>query len=203
MLDQWLHPSLFEKKDLLKEQFNNQEPFAHLIIEPFLKEEKIKELKQALDSQNFDFHECDLYEFLKTQDFKHTTNPTIKAFRNFIFSKEFIEFISSITSQNLKLEAGTLHSLLLKNTHYLLPHDDVVEKRKIAFMLYTCESFSKNEGGSLNLFETKNKIPIKSLKSIFPQWNRFVCFSVSDKSFHSIEEVESIKERLSVSGWFY
>lgn len=203
MLHEWIHPQILKEEDSLKKKFNSNSPFEHVIIYPFLKEEKLEKLEKEIKKLNFYLEDHDLYQFLRTVDFKNIQVDIIQEFRKFIFSDEFIRFISEITSTPLNLVKGTLHSLLLESTHYLLPHDDQIEKRKIAFILYLSQDFTQNEGGTLDLFSTKNSKPNAIEKSYTPKKNQFIMFKVSPHSFHQISEVETSKQRLSISGWFY
>ncbi len=203
MLEEWIHDEILEKKDTLKKKFNSNSPFEHVIIHPFLKEEKLKKLQEDIEKLDFYLEDHDLYQFLRTVDFKNIQSKSIQEFRKFIFSDQFVEFISEITSTPLDKVKGTLHSLLLKSTHYLLPHDDKIEKRKIAFILYLCEDFNQKDGGTLDLFSTQDSKPTQVEKSYLPKKNQFIMFKVSSISFHQISEVESSKQRLSISGWFY
>lgn len=203
MLHEWIHPQVLKEKHSLKKKFESNSPFEHVIIYPFLKEEKIEELEKEIKKLDFYLEDHDLYQFLRTVDFKNIQANIIQEFREFIFSKEFIKLISEVTSTPLNIVKGTLHSLLLESTHYLLPHDDQIEKRKIAFILYLCEDFTQKDGGTLDLFSTKNSKPHHIEKSYLPKKNQFVMFRVSSQSFHQISEVETSKQRLSISGWFY
>lgn len=203
LIEEWLHPDIFKKKVDYSKEFKTAKPFEHICIFPFLKEEKIKELQKALEKEEFYLEDNDLYQFLRTIDFKQLNNPVIQEFRNFIFSKEFTSFMSTLTSESLSQHTGSLHSLLLTQGHYLLPHDDRVENRSIAFILYLCEKFNTKDGGSLDLFNSENNLPTNVSKSLYPKFNQFICFKVSPKSFHQISEVETSKQRLSISGWLY
>ena len=92
-------------------------------------------------------------------------------------------------------------SLYLK-THYLLPHDDRLERRRIAY-LYYLSTLAKKDGGALALYDSKNKKPTEIVKKIVPQFNTFAFFEVSGRSFHEVEEIVSDKQRIAISGWFH
>jgi Rps23 Pro-64 3,4-dihydroxylase Tpa1-like proline 4-hydroxylase len=80
----------------------------------------------------------------------------------------------------------------------LLPHDDRLSGRKIAYILNLSKNFAKNDGGALQFFKGK-----KIVKSIPPTFNTFTIFQVSPRSLHQVQEVLSDKKRISFAGWFH
>jgi prolyl 3-hydroxylase /prolyl 3,4-dihydroxylase len=90
---------------------------------------------------------------------------------------------------------------LYQRTHYLLPHDDQLDGRAVAFMYYLT-SLNQDEGGALCLYDSKDNTPTRIQQKIQPQKNTFVFFRVSAKSFHEIKEVLR-GNRLTLTGWFY
>ncbi|XP_072790681.1 prolyl 3-hydroxylase OGFOD1 isoform X1 [Taeniopygia guttata] len=89
-------------------------------------------------------------------------------------------------------------------TDVLLCHDDELEGRRIAFILYLVPPWEKSDGGTLDLYSTDEHFqPQQITKSLVPSWNTLVFFEVSPVSFHQVSEVVSQKCRLSVSGWFH
>ena len=100
-----------------------------------------------------------------------------------------------------RLKNIDMHAHLYGQGDYLLFHDDVVEKRKIAYILYLSKGFSVKDGGRLELYNVEN--PLKPQKSIIPDFNSFLCFKVSRKSLHAVEEIKTRKQRVTIGGWFY
>ena len=64
--------------------------------------------------------------------------------------------------------AGTLYV----DTDYLLCHDDQLEGRKIAYLFYLSD-MKETDGGSLNLFASKNRVPTTIERKIIPKFNTF------------------------------
>lgn len=192
----------FNEKSILnfRNEFIANTPFKNVIIDDFFNKEYLLRLKKELEKEKYYRESHDLYEFLRTVDFRNLDNKIIKEFRELIFSKEFINIIQEISQIELKNNIIELHSLRLQNGDYLLCHDDMVQKRKIAFIIYLSEV---ETGGELELFGSNNGNPNEIVKKIKPKFNRFAMFEVSNKSFHQIKEVEGKLERLSISGWFY
>jgi Rps23 Pro-64 3,4-dihydroxylase Tpa1-like proline 4-hydroxylase len=91
-----------------------------------------------------------------------------------------------------------MSAFIYDDTDYLLPHDDRLEGRKIAYVVQVGDNFAKEDGGALQLLEGK-----KVVKSISPSYNAFTIFKVSSKSWHQVQEVLSSKKRVSFAGWFH
>lgn len=182
--------------------FAKAEPFPYLEIKNFLSDEKAKNILKALLKEKFYEKESDLFKFLQTDDLNFAKNKCLLEFRNFLCSKEFIDYMGKITNIKLKYGVVDISGSIYRNTDYLLCHDDRLEGRKIAYLFYLSD-FTLKEGGSLNLFSSKKGLPDKVIKKIFPKFNTFVFFEVSDLSFHEVEEVLTDKQRIAIGGWFH
>jgi prolyl 3-hydroxylase /prolyl 3,4-dihydroxylase len=204
LISNWLHPKYCSHKSIAqhKKKFNTQKPFPHLELKDFFTEKKILELVKALSQEQFYKKESDLFKLSQTQDVKGMHNTVLAGFRNFLRSKEFITFMESLTGLQLKSGVLDLNASLYQDTDFLLCHDDELEGRKIAFLLYLSH-LKKEDGGSLNLFASHNKKPTKIAKRIIPKVNTFAFFEVSPESFHEVSEVLSDKQRIALGGWFH
>ena len=110
------------------------------------------------------------------------------------YFKDYLFKITNIKSYGKIDCSGFIYS----DSDYLLPHDDRLEKRKIAFVFNLSKDFKKCDGGSLDFFK-KNKI----VKSIIPYFNTLVIFKVvAGKTFHQVSEIRCNKNRISIAGWF-
>ncbi|KAG0718355.1 Prolyl 3-hydroxylase OGFOD1 [Chionoecetes opilio] len=91
------------------------------------------------------------------------------------------------------------------HTDVLLCHDDELEGRRIAYILYLVPPWHKEDGGCLDLFNTDDDgHPKEVVRSLIPKNNAFAFFEVSPKSFHQVSEVLcSDKTRISINGWFH
>jgi len=193
-LKDWVNPVYLKHPAGLKKEFASNKPFPHLILGNFFK--AIGPVARALPKEKFYEHNSDLYQFQQTDDCKNAKQPAVKAFYEFFSSKEFIKFISEITNTNLKFI--DMSGFIYDDTDYLLPHDDRLAGRKIAYILNLTKGFTKADGGALQFFK-KNKI----VKSIPPTFNTFTIFKVSPKSLHQVQEIITKKKRLSFGGWFH
>ena len=203
ILRKWLKPGYLDIKKLekLRKNFQIQNPFSNLELNSFIKEEKAVLLLKELGKEKFSQKESDLFKFKQTNDFVSSDSNVLREFRYFLMSKEFTSFMLYITNEILTGKVD-VNGSLYENTDYLLPHDDRLESRKIAFIYYL-SSLSKKEGGALLLFSSKNGEPIKAVKAIEPTANTFAFFKVSPISFHQVDEVLTKKQRITINGWFH
>ncbi|KAM8947697.1 prolyl 3-hydroxylase OGFOD1 [Pelodytes ibericus] len=179
-------------------------PFPHCVIQPFIESSEFLDgLKEELLQLNFNQKSNDLYKFRQSEDLKRRKEPHITALRQVLF-EDFRLWLSEVT--NVKLEKTVDMSCAQYDyTDTLLCHDDELEGRRFAFILYLVPPWEEADGGSLDLYTTdENAQPGPITKSLIPKWNSLVFFEVSPVSFHQVSEVLCEgKCRLSVSGWFY
>jgi Rps23 Pro-64 3,4-dihydroxylase Tpa1-like proline 4-hydroxylase len=88
------------------------------------------------------------------------------------------------------------------DTNYLLCHDDKLDSRKIAFLVYLTD-MTPVSGGALALYSAKKGKPHKVVERIFPQKGTFACFDVSAISYHEVEEVLGKHARVAIGGWYH
>ena len=146
------------ESNVFRKSFVKSKPFSHLDINNFLNEEKASEILKELLKEKFYEKESDLFKFLQTDDLNFTKNKILKELRNFLCSREFIEYIEKITGLKLKSGVIDMAGSIYRNTDYLLCHDDLLEGRKIAYLFYLSD-FDLKDGGSLNLFSSKKGLP--------------------------------------------
>ena len=206
MLNEWISGNYLKKEtiDSLKKTFSNNKPFQHLVLKDFFIDKKIIPILFALENEEFVFKNTDLFQFKQTKhDTKNSEVQDLKEFYKFFSSVEFGEYVSNLTGIKIKLGKIDMSGFVYSKTDYLLPHDDRLEGRKIAYILNLTEKFKKSDGGKLQLFNVKNKKPFKIIKSYIPTFNTLTLFEVSEISFHQVEEVMSHKDRISLAGWFH
>lgn len=149
----------------------------------------------------------DLYEFFQSDDLVQTKIPEFQQFYRFLKQK-VLPWMAKTTGFELDSVSASLSMYCFAD--FLLPHDDLLTDRKIAFIYYLspwsgAEEWTEKHGGALELFNSKENGPhLPAVKKLFPTNNRFVFFEVSDKSFHQVNEVQTIDfPRLTVNGWFH
>jgi prolyl 3-hydroxylase /prolyl 3,4-dihydroxylase len=198
----WVNKKYHDPSKLAK-QYKSAKPYPHISLEGFLVEAKAKQLRQALLTEQFFEKESDLFKLSQTNELMHATNPVIKEFRALLASPEFSQYMQRISGVKLTNKELDMGGSMYKDTDFLLCHDDRVTGRKIAYILYLNPTFKPKEGGALALFNSKGKHPGAVVKRYSPSWNTFNFFTVSQKSWHSVEEVTTKNVRISINGWFH
>lgn len=204
LLSKWMNEELFgtEKIKILAREFKENNPFPHILIKDFLKEEKSKELLTELKKERFEEKQSDLFSLSQTPDFAATENVLLKEFYEFFCSKEFTKLMQELC--RIKLKGGVdMAGSLYEDADYLLCHDDQLEGRKIAFVYYLSEGFREEDGGALAFLEDQGGKPGKMVERYFPLWNSLMIFEVSRKSWHEVEEVLTSKKRYAIGGWLH
>lgn len=190
-----------QETKLLKEKFASAKPFPHVVIENFLSNHR--QLLSALKKEKFYRKDTDLFSFKQTNNLFSSKNHVIKKAVAMLSSAEFARLIGKISRLGLKPGAVDVFGALYQKTDYLLCHDDKLEGRKIAFIVYLSESFNKNDGGALALLSSKGRHPDRKKVAYPPLENSLLIFKVSGKSWHEVEEVLSRKKRYTIGGWLH
>ncbi|CAN2389529.1 2-oxoglutarate and iron-dependent oxygenase [Pristimantis euphronides] len=179
-------------------------PFQHCVIHSFIESSTFLDgLKEELLDLRFHEKSNDLYKFQQSEDLKSRKEPHISALRDVLFV-DFRQWLSEVTSVELERTVD-ISCAQYNYTDILLCHDDELEGRRFAFILYLVPEWCESDGGTLDLYSTDDRTqPGSIVKSLVPSWNTLVFFEVSPVSFHQVSEVLSEEKcRLSVSGWFH
>lgn len=191
-----------ETQERLHQVFKKNTPFSHIQLNDFLDEKEAYKLYKALLKEKFFEKKSDLFSLYQTGDLSVSENETIHAFSAFISSKAFCDLISSITGVVVSKNKDLFGSLYT-STNFLLCHDDILEGRRIAYLLYLSKGFTKEDGGSLVLYDDVDGNPLKIVKEYIPIFNTLLLFEVSQKSWHEVAEVLSDKKRFAIGGWLH
>ncbi|ELU03649.1 hypothetical protein CAPTEDRAFT_166954 [Capitella teleta] len=197
----------FVKKEPLKHENGStlhNDPFQCAVVPSFLQDTQILDgLKEELLDQIFFDKNNDLYKFQQSDDLKTISTPHVKAIRKF-FCDDVAKWLREVTGIPLSQQVDLTCSRY-DYTDTLLCHDDELDTRRIAFILYLVPPWKEADGGSLDLFDVdEHGQPRNIVKSIFPSFNSFAWFEVTEVSHHQVSEVLSQdKTRLSVNGWFH
>lgn len=178
-------------------------PFKICKISNFLNDEIMEEVKNELLDIKYRRKIIDLYQLEQTGDLGTVTNKHIK-----MLYKVFQEDMTSWMELNTKVTLNgtvSMSSSCYYDTDYLLCHDDNMNDRKIAFILYLMKEWSIKDGGALELFDTDEyDLPKNVVKSLVPEYNSLIFFEVMDNSYHQVTEITSPEIcRWSISGWFH
>ncbi|XP_034536831.1 prolyl 3-hydroxylase OGFOD1 [Notolabrus celidotus] len=179
-------------------------PFPHCIIRNFLSSEAfVENLQKELLGLSFHEKSNDLYKFKQSDDLRKRTEPHIAGLRTALFGP-FRSWLGEVLGVELEPTVD-ISCAKYEHTDVLLCHDDELEGRRVAFILYLVPQWQSSDGGTLDLYTTDSNLqPQSILKSLVPSLNTFILFEVSPVSFHQVSEVLSQdKCRLSLSGWFH
>ncbi len=203
MLKEWISNDYLKENKIkeLRNKFNKASPFSHIVLKDFFDKKKLAQVLDSLIHQEFIEKNTDLFQFKQSQDISSINLNSLKDFYSFFSSREFCDYISRLT--NTQVESIDMSGFFYQKTDYLLPHDDQLEGRKIAYVVNLSNKFKRKDGGRLQLFSVFNGKPKKIIKSYLPEFNKFILFKVSEISFHQVEEIMSNKERISLAGWFH
>lgn len=186
----------------LAKSFSEAKPFKHVEITELFDSQFLQKVTNELDRLNFTYKESDLFKFYQSQSLAEGDLPkAIGELRELLYSKEFVKLMSQITGLELTGKAD-LHATIYEDTNFLLVHDDKLDSRKIAFLIYLTD-MEIDEGGALNLFENSDGKPTEVVREVIPKFNKFAMFEVSNISFHEVSEVIVDKQRIAIGGWYH
>lgn len=178
-----------------------KQPFPHIVIEQVLSAPFVRALAKAILGEPKKRWNTDLYQFWQTNDLAQSNHTKIKGFVRQFTSIETKNCIKKILGCQV-LGPVDCSGFVFEDTDYLLPHDDQMPGRKVAYILYLSTSKKKN-GGALDLFgSTPSGKPTKVKKSITPRAGTLVLFPVSRRSIHQVAEHVGNNPRITVGGWF-
>lgn len=166
-------------------------PFPHLVIKDFFDKDKFSKVRDVLVKQKFEKRRSDLFLFSQCL----LEDPVLKEFLEFFGSDDFRAYVMELTGV-----VGLTHidatGFCYEDSNYLLPHDDRMPGRKVAYVV-NFSTLKEEEGGQLDLFDG-NKV----VKSYSPSENSVVLFPVGDNTLHQVREVIGAK-RYTITGWFH
>lgn len=171
----------------------SDKPFRHIIIDDFLDGETLRKIVETFDSLKFERKDSDLFNLEQTDDLTNTDIQILKDVQKKILDVSEIKSFFEMVPKSVDMSG-----MLYKDSDYLLCHDDRLEGRSIAYILYL-NTMRKEEGGALKLINSKD---FKTEELILPKENRLVMFEVSEKSWHEVSEIINAK-RKSLGGWLH
>ena len=158
--DKVLNKTLFKsnKIESFKKEFDKAKPFRLIRLQSFLNENFISKLEASLDEHiTFAAKDNDLYRFFQSYGLHELPqNTSIQDLIKSLYSNEFRELLFKITGKKVN-DKPDLFASCYTDTSYLLCHDDQIEDRSIAFILYLVPSnWNKTDGGALNIYDSYN-----------------------------------------------
>ena len=177
-------------------------PFPHVIVKNFLDEQTLDLVTYALAGLEYEFDDSDLFNYLSfgLTDVDH---PVINILRDDLGDENWRDKVAKKFDVK-QLSKIDMSAYVYGLGSFLLPHDDQVEGRIIAYSLHLTDvEISEDMGGALHLYEADNEGKSKLVKSIIPEYNSLIMFEVSNKSWHQVGEVLEDIQRLTVTGWYH
>ena len=177
-------------------------PFPHVIVKNFLDEQTLDLVTYALAGLEYEFDDSDLFNYLSF-GLTEVDHPVINILRDDLGDEIWRDKVAKKFGVK-KLSNIDMSAYVYGLGSFLLPHDDQVEGRVIAYSLHLTDvEIAEKMGGALNLYEANNTGKSKLVKSIIPEYNSLIMFEVSDKSWHQVGEVLEDIQRLTVTGWYH
>ena len=177
-------------------------PFPHVVVEDFLDAETLDLAIDALAGLEYDFHESDLFSYWASVKLTDIDHPALNILREDLADKEWRAEVARAFDVS-KLSRIDMAAYVYGLGDFLLPHDDQIEGRIIAYSLHLTPEITENDGGALDLFESVNKGQSKLVKRIIPKFNSLNMFEVSDSSWHQVSEIMTDIQRLTLTGWYH
>ena len=156
-------------------------PFPHVIVKNFLDEQTLDLVTYALAGLEYEFDDSDLFNYLSF-GLTEVDHPVINILRDDLGDEIWRDKVAKKFGVK-KLSNIDMSAYVYGLGSFLLPHDDQVEGRVIAYSLHLTDvEIAEKMGGALHLYEANNKGKSKLVKSIIPEYNSLIMFEVSDKS---------------------
>ena len=177
-------------------------PFKHVVVKNFLDPPTLDLVIDALAGLEYDFKESDLFSYWASIDLTDINHPVINILRDDLGGEIWRKKVAE-SFKTKKLSSIDMAAYVYGLGDFLLPHDDQVEGRVIAYSLHLTPEITEKMGGSLNIFKANDAGKSKLVDSIIPEYNSLIMFEVSDSSWHQVSEIMQDIQRLTVTGWYH
>ncbi|RZD34929.1 MAG: hypothetical protein CXT75_08895 [Methanobacteriota archaeon] len=177
-------------------------PFPHVIVRDFLDMATLDLVIDALAGLEYEFNESDLFSYLSfgLTDIDH---PVINILRDDLGDEFWRRKVAEKFSVKpiSKIDMG---AYVYGLGDFLLPHDDQVEGRIIAYSLHLTDiGITEKMGGALHIYEADKLGKSTLVESLIPEYNSLIMFEVSNHSWHQVGEILDDIQRLTVTGWYH
>jgi Rps23 Pro-64 3,4-dihydroxylase Tpa1-like proline 4-hydroxylase len=180
----------------LHETYVSAEPFPHVVIDDFLREDELRNVADSFPRpKEIDWHEFDnpRQKKLAVEDETRIEGGALWLLYQ-LNSATFMSFLESLTGidgliPDPYFTGGGLHQI--ERGGYLKIHADFNRHpkfkldRRLNLLLYLNENWQEEYGGHLELWDKEMK---HCVRRILPTFNRCVIFSTTDFSYHGHPE---------------
>ena len=175
-------------------------------------------LADCRERLSFTRRETDLYSLHQSQDLKAVEEraaPAVHLLVQELYSARFRQLVAQVSGLQLSALSSSvsISCAVYGAGDRLLCHDDRLQGRRIAYILYLVpQDWAERDGGQLDLFASAEGLqpsaPVHSPRtvSLVPAFNTLSFFAVRPDSHHSVREVTAAapgRLRVAISGWFH
>ncbi len=177
-------------------------PYPHIIVKNFLDDSTLDLVVDALAGLEYDFKESDLFSYWASVELTDIDHPAINILRDDLGDELWRNKVAEAFSSK-PLSSIDMAAYVYGLGDFLLPHDDQVEERIIAYSLHLTPEITEEMGGALQIFDVDENNKSKLVDSIIPEYNSLIMFEVSKHSWHQVGEILQDIQRLTVTGWYH
>ena len=177
-------------------------PYPHIVVKNFLDDSTLDLIIDALAGLEYDFKESDLFSYWASVELTDIDHPAINILRDDLGDKLWRNKVAEAFSSK-PLSSIDMAAYVYGLGDFLLPHDDQVEERIIAYSLHLTPEITEEMGGALQIFDVDENNKSKLVDSIIPEYNSLIMFEVSKHSWHQVGEILQDIQRLTVTGWYH
>ena len=177
-------------------------PYPHIIVKNFLDDSTLDLVIDALAGLEYDFKESDLFSYWASVELTDIDHPAINILRDDLGDELWRNKVAEAFSSK-PLSSIDMAAYVYGLGDFLLPHDDQVEERIIAYSLHLTPEITEEMGGALQIFDVDENNKSKLVESIIPEYNSLIMFEVSKHSWHQVGEILQDIQRLTVTGWYH
>ena len=177
-------------------------PYPHIIVKNFLDDSTLDLVVDALAGLEYDFKESDLFSYWASVELTDIDHPAINILRDDLGDELWRNKVAEAFSSK-PLSSIDMAAYVYGLGDFLLPHDDQVEERIIAYSLHLTPEITEEMGGALQIFDVDENNKSKLVDSIIPEYNSLIMFEVSKHSWHQVGEILQDIQRLTITGWYH
>ena len=165
-------------------------PFPHVVVEDFLDEDTLDLVIDALAGLEYSFSESDLFSYWASVKLTDIVHPALNVLRKDLGDKIWRDEVANAFKVS-KLSKIDMAAYVYGLGDFLLPHDDQVEDRVIAYSLHLTPDLEEEDGGSLDLFEEDKA---SFISTVLNTWLCSYSSTLTDPSFCQLMILLSVKQ---------
>ena len=148
-------------------------PFPHVVVKNFLDPPTLDLAIDALAGLEYDFKESDLFSYWASIELTDVNHPAINILRDDLGDQTWRKKVAE-SFKIKKLSSIDMAAYVYGLGDFLLPHDDQVEGRIIAYSLHLTPEITDETGGALNIFKADKDGKSELVDSLIPEYNSLI-----------------------------